>query len=142
MKQNRRESRKTAFCLLFEWSFKPDETLEDVIKQAELGHELEVDEFGRSLCARALEHVDDLDKLIEKYSDSWKLSRLSRVTLAALRLAFCEMELFDDIPAGATINEAVELVKTYGTQDEAAYINGILGTFVREKEAEKSEAGG
>jgi N utilization substance protein B len=55
------------------------------------------------------------------------------VNLAVLRLAFCELSLFSDIPAGATINEAVELVKTFGSEEDAAYVNGILGTYERSR---------
>jgi N utilization substance protein B len=107
--------------------------MEDLISRAEDYGESRVDEFARSLCSRTADHVEDLDKLIETYSDRWKLNRISKVNLAVLRLAFCELSLFSDIPAGATINEAVELVKTFGTEDEAAYVNGILGTYERSR---------
>jgi N utilization substance protein B len=132
-KQSRRESRETAFAILFAWSFQPDEPMEEFIARAEISGETRPDEFARDLCSRAATHVEELDKLIETYSDRWKLNRISKVNLAVLRLAFCELSLFSDIPAGATINEAVELVKTFGTEDEAAYVNGILGTYERSR---------
>lgn len=140
----RREARETAFALLFEWSFKSDETLEDIIGNAAVGRQLEVDDFARSLSSRAVDNVESLDSLIKEYSDKWKINRISKVSLAVLRLAFCELSLFPDIPAGATINEAVELVKTYATDEEAAYVNGILGTYERRRNAAetgKSEPG-
>lgn len=137
IKQKRRVSREAAFALLFEWSFKPDETLEEMIEQADETREIQVDSFARELCGRTMDHVSDLDALIETYSEKWKINRISKVTLAVLRMAFCEMSLFTDIPAGATINEAVELIKTYGTEDEASYVNGILGTYERTRSADK-----
>ena len=138
MKSNRRKSRETAFALLFEWSFKQEETLEEILEQAQDGVVPDVDAFARALCGRAVEHVEELDKLIETYSDKWKINRLSKVTLAVLRLAFCELAFFSDIPVGATINEAVELEKTYGTEDEAVFVNGMLGTYERQKNSDKA----
>jgi N utilization substance protein B len=132
-KQSRRESREAAFAILFAWSFQPDEPMEEFIIRAESAGEARPDEFARDLCSRTAAHVEELDKLIETYSDRWKIGRISKVNLAVLRLAFCELSLFSDIPAGATINEAVELVKTFGTEDEAAYVNGILGTYERSR---------
>ena len=134
-RSSRRQSRETAFALLFEWSFKPEESLDELLALSAPDRGIEADEFARALCIRAMEHVAELDSLIETYSDNWKLSRISRVTLAILRLAFCELSLFDDIPTGATINEAVELGKTYTTEDEAAFINGILGAHARRGDA-------
>lgn len=133
MKRSRREARETAFALLFEWSFQPDESMDELIIQAERYRDAPVDDFCRALCGKTTANVEALDSLIETYSDRWKLSRISKVNLAVLRLAFCEMSQFTDIPAGATINEAVELVKTYGTEDEASYVNGILGAYERSR---------
>lgn len=139
MKQNRRKSRRTAFELLFAWSFQEDDAAE-ALEREEAGGELALDDFSRALFTRTLERLSDIDALIESHSDRWKLNRLSKVTLAALRLAFCELSFFEDIPAGVTINEAVEIVKSYGTEDEASYVNGILGTYERGRTAAGGEA--
>lgn len=126
----RRESREIAFALLFEWSFH-GENVDEMIENAGLAREAVVDSFARELTEKTIANREEIDGLIEQYSQGWKLGRISRVTLATLRLSFCELTRFGDIPVGATINEAVELVKKYGTEDEAAYLNGILGTFER-----------
>ena len=60
------------------------------------------------------------------------MNRLSKVTLAVLRLAIGELMFFDDIPVAATINEAVELAKKYSTQEDANYVNGVLGAYVKD----------
>jgi len=130
-KQSRRESRQAAFELLFEWSFN-ESSVEELFEDAAAARDLSPDEFTLKLVERVIEHHEHLDEMIEARSENWKIGRISRVTLAALRIAFCELEYFDDIPAGATINEAVELVKKYGTEDEAAYLNGILGSYTRD----------
>jgi N utilization substance protein B len=134
MKQSRREAREAAYCLLFEWSFRPDETLDELIVNAGEGREPAPGEFAISLLSKTAEHTKELDGLIEAYSDKWKLSRISKVSLAALRLALCELTQFSDIPAGASINEAVELVKKFGGEEEASYVNGILGSYMRSKD--------
>jgi len=133
MKINRRQSRETAFTLVFEWSFH-NEPFESLIKNAVDGRSLEEDEFAARLCETTLKNSAMLDSLIESYSETWKLTRISKVTLAVLRIAFCEITLMDDIPLGATINEAVELCKKFATEDEAAYVNGILGQYGRDRE--------
>jgi len=129
---NRRKSRETAFGLLFEWSFH-EEPFEGLVKNARESREFEADDFSLQLCQKAIEGVQELDSLIEKYSESWKVNRLSKATLSVLRLAFCEMTMMEDIPIGATINEAVELCKKYASEDEAAFVNGILGEYGRQQ---------
>ena len=135
MKLKRRESRETAFSLIFEWSFREEESLGDVIAQAEAGRGIVVDEFAYDLAEKTIGNCGQLDKSIEKYSTKWKLNRIPRVTLTALRMSFCEMSLFEGIPVGATINEAVELVKKYATEEDASYLNGILGQYNRDRDA-------
>ncbi|HHY51778.1 MAG TPA: hypothetical protein GX499_00855, partial [Clostridiales bacterium] len=68
---------------------------------------------------------------------TWRVSRLSKVTLAVLRLGLCEITRMEDIPLGATINEAVELCKKFATEEEAAYVNGILGRYGRDLGADE-----
>lgn len=138
-KLTRRESRETAFELLFEWSFK-DETLDEIVEAAKLARDLEPDKFALSLAEKVVESRAGLDALIERYSQGWKLSRISHTALTVLRMSFCELTKFEDIPAGATINEAVELVKKFGTDEEAAYLNGILGSFERARKEGREPA--
>ncbi|MCL2034100.1 MAG: transcription antitermination factor NusB [Oscillospiraceae bacterium] len=130
-KTTRRESRETAFSLLFEWSFREEESLEEIIETAKLTRDAEVDSFALELLSKVIQNREELDSLIGQYSQGWKLKRISRTALAGLRMSFCEMTKLEDIPVGASINEAVELVKMFGTNEEATYINGILGSFER-----------
>ena len=78
------------------------------------------------------EHCTDIDELISRYSDTWKLERMTKSTLAVLRCAVCEICYMDDIPNSAAVNEAVELGKKFDSPKAAAYINGILGSLLRE----------
>lgn len=78
-------------------------------------------------------HQQELDELVSKYSVDWAIDRIARVDLSILRVAIYEM-LYrkEDVPAGAAINEAVELAKRYGGERSYAFINGILGSVAKE----------
>lgn len=82
----------------------------------------------------AVEHEQEIDELIKKYAIGWNISRISRIARAILRVAVYEIRYVDDVPEGVAINEAVELTKRYDTQETAAFVNGILGSVVREQE--------
>ena len=61
---------------------------------------------------------------------------MPKVSLAILRLALCEILYVPSIPSGVSINEAVELAKKFSSQEDASFINGVLGKYVRENVAE------
>ena len=82
-----------------------------------------------SLLRLVEEHRTEIDELISHYSDSWKLERMTKSTLAV-----CEISYMDDIPNSAAVNEAVELGKKFDSPKAAAYINGILGSLLRERQ--------
>ncbi|MGP1570081.1 MAG: transcription antitermination factor NusB [Eubacteriales bacterium] len=83
-----------------------------------------------------LENKDDIDKKIGEASPKWNLSRFSKVDLAILRLATCEL-LYTDIPVQVSINEAVKLGKTFSNEEENKIINGILATIAKFGKVEK-----
>lgn len=73
----------------------------------------------------------EIDAIIEEYAVGWKVSRISKVSLAVLRLAIYEILYVEDAPTGAVINEAVEIARRYEEEDKVSFINGILGSFAR-----------
>lgn len=77
------------------------------------------------------EHREEIDEQIRRYAKGWKLERISKTALAVLRCALCEILFMDDIPDSAAINEAVELAKGYDEPDTVAFVNGVLGGFMR-----------
>jgi N utilization substance protein B len=72
------------------------------------------------------EHKEELDKLIADCSDNWSLGRMSKVDINILRLAVFEFLYCEDIPPKVTLNEAVDLGKTFGSENSGSFINGIL----------------
>ena len=83
-------------------------------------------EFAAFLVQGTCEHRDELDKLIAGCSDNWSLGRMSKVDISILRLAVFEFLYCDDIPPKVTLNEAVDLGKTFGSENSGSFINGIL----------------
>lgn len=131
----RREAREQAFILLFEKSFRNDE-MQEIIDLAVESRELEDDSFVSKLAIGASTYTAEIDAEIEKYSLNWKTNRISKVSLAVLRLCIYEILYESDIPTSVSINEAVELAKKYGGDDDSSFVNGILGSFAKAKDIE------
>lgn len=129
----RREEREQAFILLFEKSFNPETEISELYETAVENEIISDSAFSKTLAERVTENVGDIDAVIEKYSVKWKMNRISKVSLAVMRLAICEMKYFDDIPVGASINEAVELCKKYAAKDDYSFVNGILSSVAKEE---------
>lgn len=96
--------------------------------------------YIRRLVKGISEHGYELDLYIEKYAKGWKFERIPLVAAAVMRLAMYEILYMPDIPNAASINEAVEIAKKYENEDVVRFINGILGTFVREEAYESAPA--
>jgi len=86
-------------------------------------------EFAAFLVQGTCEHKEELDELISGCSDNWSLGRMSRVDINILRLAVFEFLYCEDIPPKVTLNEAVDLGKTFGSENSGSFINGILDTL-------------
>lgn len=98
-------------------------------------------DYIRALVAGVTAHKAELDAYIEKYSKGWKLGRITRTAAACLRCALCEILYMSDfdVNTAVAINEAVELSKSYEEPDTVAFINGVLGAFVRGELGESME---
>lgn len=128
-KLTRRESREAAFLTAFAATFEPETPSLPADTE-----QVETDIFARQLLAAMNNHAEDLDAIIEKHLKGWTLSRVPRVSLVALRLALAEMLYGEEKKPGVAINEAVELVKKYGADNDYQFVNGLLGTVARERE--------
>lgn len=76
-------------------------------------------------------NLEDIDKNIIDNLEGWSLPRLAKVDLAVLRVAINEIMYRNDIPIQVAINEAVEIVKLYSSEDSFRFVNGVLGGYVR-----------
>lgn len=88
-------------------------------------------DYIRGLVKGVYEHGPELDEAISRYAIGWNFSRIPRVAVAIMRVAMYEILYMQDIPNAAAINEAVELTKHYESDEVVSFVNGILGSFVR-----------
>ena len=127
----RRDSREQAFILMFEKSFQKDISMKEMIDINLENEIIENDDFAQELAIKTCDNIEEIDSNIEKFSIARKMNRISKVSLSVLRIAICEMLYYDDIPCGVSINEAVEICKKYASEDEYAFVNGLLGSLAR-----------
>ena len=96
--------------------------------------------YIRQLTQLIADHREQLDEIISGYSSSWKINRISPMTKEILRCALCEILYVEDVPESVAINEAVELTKRFAEEDSGAFVNGILGKYVKDmKEQSRSD---
>lgn len=88
-------------------------------------------EYILDALTRIKENLESIDRHIEANLEGWNLTRLAKVDLSVLRIAIYEILYREDIPIEVSINEAIETVKKYSTEDSFKFINGVLGGFVR-----------
>lgn len=86
----------------------------------------DVYDFARTLAEGALAQQTVIDELITQFSANWRVSRMAAVDRNILRVAIYELLHCPDIPRRVTLNEAIELAKTYGSTDSSSFVNGIL----------------
>jgi N utilization substance protein B len=83
-------------------------------------------EFARRLVLGVVEHQEEIDQLLERFSENWRLNRMAKVDLTILRMAAYELLFCADIPINVSIDEALEVGKRYGSEESSPFINGIL----------------
>ena len=93
--------------------------------------------YAKTLLSTIEDHLGQIDNLISKASENWSVSRMPIVDRAILRIAVCEMLWIDSVPVSVGINEAVELAKAFGGEDDSArFVNGVLGRISRMERAD------
>ena len=127
----RREVRDCAFKLVYAKLMRDDD-IEDLYSVFEDSELVVVDNKVREMVDGVLAHIDEIDAVIAKYSKTRAVLRIAKLNLAILRIAIFEALYDDDTPVNAAISEAVLLSRKYTYEEDAAFINGILGSFSRE----------
>lgn len=87
--------------------------------------------YARESVAGITEHGDELDQLIETYSQGWTIARMPAVDRAIVRIGIWESLFNDEVPDGIAISEAVESATVLSTDDSAGFINGVLGRIAQ-----------
>jgi len=90
--------------------------------------------FAEQLVQGVLEHMPELDELLQRVADHWSVERMAVVDRNVLRCALFELLYLKEIPAKVTINEAIEIAKRFGSEESGAFINGILDRLIKSEE--------
>jgi len=123
----RRRARELAVQVLFHLEYTPGdpEAAFSTVSES-FSMPLAAHEFAKQLVLGVCEHLETIDRMIQKASRNWRLERMSRVDRNILRIGAFEVAYLKDIPAKVSIDEAVELGKRFGSRDSGSFINGIL----------------
>lgn len=130
---SRRELREQIFKMLFRADFYEVGELpeqEEIFLEELEGREEKDQAYIRQKFEEIIKRLPEIDRAVNEAASGWKTSRMGKVDLTLIRLAVYEIRYDTDIPTGVAINEAVELAKTYGTDDSASFVNGILARLV------------
>jgi N utilization substance protein B len=82
--------------------------------------------FARELVSGTLNHLDEIDSVVQEAAEHWKMERMAAVDRNILRCAVYEILYRKDIPPAVTINEALEIAKKYSSLESSSFINGLL----------------
>ncbi|MCC6934575.1 MAG: transcription antitermination factor NusB [Candidatus Yanofskybacteria bacterium] len=135
---SRHLARSVAMQSLYEWDFKGrnDDLLPEILEHTikEFGTGLDEPEFIIQLVKGTLEHIEEIDRIIERAAPQWPIDQIAMVDRNVLRLGLYELMWGDRaaVPPKVAINEAIELAKSFGGESSGRFINGVLGTVYKE----------
>ena len=131
----RRSSRELALKFLYQFELNKGDLGEQMklfIKQNSSQEDVKI--FMKDLVVSLLDKIEEIDEVIQKFSDHWVIERMTVIDRNILRLGTCEL-LFDfSTPPKVVINEAIDIAKKYGNEDSPEFINGILDKVYKELE--------
>ena len=128
----RRTGRERALQALYQLDNDPRLGSQGALDAAWTAHDDEgpkdpaADTFARQLIEGVQAHLADIDALLEEHSHNWRLERMQRIDRNVLRIGVYELKHMPAVPRKVTINEAVELAKTFGNEASGSFINGLL----------------
>lgn len=122
--------------MLFETEFHSEDTPEAIYALSTGERDVADNDYIKTVYFGVREHLDEIDEIMARHSNGWKPSRITPVSRSAIRLCIYEMKYMADIPHAVSINEAIELVKTFDDQKMRAFVNGVLNGAKNELEAE------
>ena len=133
---NRHLSRTIAMQSLYEWDFHKKKDVGEIIaRNFEVFEKEDVDKpYIKALCQGVIKNYQDIDQKIQRAATQWPLDQIPILDKTLLRLSTYELIYQDDIPPKVAINEAVEIGKTFGSENTSKFINGVLGTLYKNEE--------
>lgn len=130
----RREARERVLCLLYEYGYNkelpPEELLARAAEQRSEEGEEALSGFAKGLFLGICANIGELDERIAAAADNWRIDRISKVSLAALRICAYELMFTPDIDSKVAINEALEITRKFDSENAVGFVNGVLGRIV------------
>ncbi|RED61650.1 transcription antitermination factor NusB [Cohnella lupini] len=122
-----------------------DIVMEEARQENEIGTDVaelaNIDAFTRELVQGVQDKRESIDQSLVVYLTGWQVERLSRVDRQILRLAAYELTYRQEVPPKVVINEAIELAKHFGLEENGKFVNGVLGRMLREREESQTPEG-
>lgn len=138
MASNRHLGRIIALQTLYEEEFRADANdtslvVDDILKRNVKRYEELVDdvEFIEKLVHGVIKNQNKLDVTLQPIAPEWPIDQIARMDRIVLRIGLYELEQGGDVPPKVVINEAIELAKAFGSENSSKFINGVLGTALR-----------
>jgi N utilization substance protein B len=128
----RSKARKRALDLLYASEMRDRSTDEALEEQSDAGP---VNDYTVVLVQGVTEHRDRLDEVIATYAQGWTLGRMPAVDRNVLRMATFEVLYVEDVPDAVAVSEALNLVRDLSTDESPAFVNGVLGNIVRDRDS-------
>ena len=130
--KERRDGRIMAVQILYTSEVQGKKPLDLLNEGLCLIEEGPLSDFSLAAVRGVQENQAKIDDCLQSISENWTLARMPMVDLAVLRLAAYEILFSDDVPVSVAINEAVELAKAFGGEDDSPrFVNGVLGRIAR-----------
>lgn len=128
----RKKARDNAFKCIYQIGFDFNQNAEDILEYSYEENENTEDEkeYISQLLNGVIKNIDAIDEEILKNLKGWSIDRIAKIDLAILRLAIYEIKHAKDVPVKVSLNEAVELAKTYGNDNSANFVNGLLAKVI------------
>ena len=129
----RRSSRELALKFLYQFELNGGDLDEQIKLFLERNSSQEdVANFMKELVVSLIDKMEEIDEIIQKYSDHWILDRMTVIDRNILRMGTCELLFNFSTPPKVVINEAIDIAKKYGNEDSPEFINGILDKVYNE----------
>jgi N utilization substance protein B len=147
MASNRHLGRIIALQTLYEQDFRRDAgdtnfSVDEILARNIQRYQSMVDDkaFIKRLVHGVGGKEQELDELLQPIAPEWPISQIARMDRTILRLGVYELQHESDVPPKVVINESVELAKAFGNENSSKFVNGVLGTFYRQQEAESAKS--
>jgi N utilization substance protein B len=125
----RHQAREAALQILYFWEVggtEPSQAIGAYFREHQPEASDEVRTFAAELVTGTIAGLESIDRLIGRHSANWRVERLAAIDRLILRLAVWELQHAPDVPAAVVIDEALELARTFSTDDSVTFVNGVL----------------